>query len=686
MSKLRTTLTHRVLRRLTAAAAGVFTLAAGRGASAITIRSDTSNSLYTALSAESQYAPVGYIDALLSNEEVFGSGVLIAPDWVLTAGHVASYDETGPPDSPSELSFGMGASTTPFTQAPDSVSQVDVEPAYTSNPTDGPIDGVDLALIQLSTPITNVTPAVLYSSSMGSEIGLTATVVGYGLSGTGTTGDSLSAGTRRAMQDVIDAFGGQEVVGGTPQHPTYNSLSAYSSNLLFTQFESPVASQQQFTNIMGGTSAVPLQYAGAVAPGDSGGGLFVTVNGITYLTAEVDFAANPYTSPTGKYGDYDGYTRLDVPTSVNFLDSILVTSSNWDLPGSGTWASQGSWTGSNIPEYMQSTANFGAGIAGAAQVTLDCDWTVGTVTFNNTNSYTLSAGNGGSLTLDNGGITATAAVIDNGGSHFITAPIALNSNALFNVVNSGDVLTISGQFSGSGGVTIGGAGTVRLAAGGGTTTLTALAIQTGATLDITNNTVEINYGSPANTPVAAIAAALARGYAGGSWTGTGINSSTAAAGSGGTEVFSIGYADGNVDADTAAAANQVVIKFTLAGDALLNGIVNFNDLLVVGQHLNTTGNDWAEGNFTYDPAGAVTFNDLDIVGQNLNQSLALDEGVQEGGSTIPLGLSASIATGETSAALPDPGVATLALLVAGTLLRRRRRALHRGMGMVKEDR
>jgi hypothetical protein len=245
----------------------------------------------------------------------------------------------------------------------------------------------------------------------------------------------------------------------------------------------------------------------------------------------------------------------------------------------------------------------------------------------------------------------------------------LNSNVLFNVVNAANVLTISGSFSGSGGVTISGSGTVRLAPGGAMTTLSALTVQTGATLDITNNTIGINYGFPGSSPVAAIETALARGYSGGSWTGAGINSSTAAAGTIG-QLLSVGYADGNVDANTAAAPNQVLIKFTLAGDAYLNGTVNFNDLDVVGQHLNTTGNDWAEGNFNYDPLGAVNFNDLDIIGRNLNQELN-NSAISLGGSTLPLGDSASISN--SSAALPEPGAIALTLFAAALAARRRRR-------------
>jgi hypothetical protein len=639
-----------------------------RPARAIVDRDDVPDSQYTALSASSQYSGAGYVDILGPGVGEFGSATLIAPDWVLTAAHAVTVNEMGPAFPATYVTFGQGASTTPFQVAPNAISQIFVDPNYNGDTT----QGSDLALLQLATPITNVTPAVLYPFAAGTELGLTTTVVGYGYTGTGLTGyqSGLGLGTRRAGTNIIDAFGGQTTTGGPGGNSSYD-FSSFSSDVMMTDFDDP---NNPSASLMGGTTPTPME--GSTAPGDSGGGAYVTINGQTYITGVTSFLGstsdNTYsTAPDAHYGDFDGFTRLSVPDSQSFLDSILMTTSAWNLAGGGTWASQGSWTGSNIPGFMGATANFGSAITTPSTVTLDGNWTAGTVTFNNTNSYTLCAGNGGSLTLDNGGAMATASVIDNCGCHFITAPIYLNSNVLFNVVNAGNVLTISGPFSGNGGVTVAGSGTLRLAPGGGMTTLSALTVQTGATLDITNNTIGINYGAPGNSPVAAIEAALAHGYSGGNWTGTGINSSTAAAGTIG-QVLSVGYADGNVDIGTPAAANQVLIKFTLAGDALLNGTVNFNDLDIVGQHLNTTGNDWVQGNFNYDPNGVVNFNDLDIIAQNLNKSLN-DSSDSLGGTIMPLGQSASLAI-SNSIALPEPSALALVMCAATLAARRRRRA------------
>ena len=233
------------------------------------------------------------------------------------------------------------------------------------------------------------------------------------------------------------------------------------------------------------------------------------------------------------------------------------------------------------------------------------------------------------VTLNNGAVTA--AITDLGGTHFITAPITLNSNLLLTVANAGDAVSISGAIGGNGGLTTAGSGTVTLSAvntysgsttvgngflvlkGGGqlpqTTALTigasselkftsgfvlntlaGLTVNSGGTVDLGSNGLAINFPSPASDPMTAIAAAIASGYNGGSWTGMGITSSLAAANPG---IFSVGYADGNTDAGSIAGPNQVVVIYTLAGDATLAGSVGFSDLIVVAQHYGQTGWDWS---------------------------------------------------------------------------------------------
>jgi hypothetical protein len=187
-----------------------------------------------------------------------------------------------------------------------------------------------------------------------------------------------------------------------------------------------------------------------------------------------------------------------------------------------------------------------------------------------------------------------------------------------------------------------------------------------------NGGLTINYASPANDPVTSIVTYLQNGYNGGAWTGTsGIISTSVAAGSG-KPVLSVGYADGNADNGTPAGPNQIIVQYTLAGDANLDGVVNSADLLAVIQNFNKTGTDWANGNFTYIAGGpSTTSADLLLVIQNFNQTLPPPAGsaVTLGGTTIPL--NASVQSSDVP--LPEPGGVAIAAIAAGGVLARRRR-------------
>jgi hypothetical protein len=148
--------------------------------------------------------------------------------------------------------------------------------------------------------------------------------------------------------------------------------------------------------------------------------------------------------------------------------------------------------------------------------------------------------------------------------------------------------------------------------------------------------VLINYASPASDPVAAITGYLQSG----ALTSTAIIPGR----------FAIGYADSNTDPGTPAGPNQLLITYTLAGDANLDGSVDFDDLVAVAQHFGSTGNDWADGNFTYDPAGSVGFADLVLVAQNFGRTTTLAAS-DTPESLSPLWLSATATT-----AVPEPSV------------------------------
>jgi hypothetical protein len=229
-----------------------------------TIRDDQLDADYLALGSAPEYAPVG---ALVNSWGYNGSAILIAPDWLLTTAH--------------NLVLASSATFT-LNGASYTSSQLFLNPSWQNG---NPFGGYDLGLVHLSTPVLGVTPATLYTDPL--EFGQVGTFVGFGFTGTGLTGYRTLDNQRRAFQNVIDGdFGNPSVLLGAdfdnPHNPADNSFG----------------------------SPTPLTLEGAVAPGDSGGGVFVTVGSQTYLAGVISFVAATDGSANADYGDVTGFGSI----------------------------------------------------------------------------------------------------------------------------------------------------------------------------------------------------------------------------------------------------------------------------------------------------------------------------------------------------------------------------------------
>jgi hypothetical protein len=247
---------------------------AGPAARAVTIRADKSDSSYTSLAANSLYASVGRFDGATSTSGFIASGTLIAPDWVLTAGHVV--------DHATSLKFTIGGSSY-------------LGATWTANPnwTGDLLAGYDIGLVHLDSAV-NVKPAARYTGS--AEQYQVGTAVGYGRTGTGITGATKFDGKKRAAQNVIDTL--------------------QNSRLFLSDFDNPRTS---WDNSMG--SSQPLNLEGLIAPGDSGGGVFITTKAGTFLAGVNSFAGAWDGKVNSDYGDISGYTRVSAFNS--WIDSII---------------------------------------------------------------------------------------------------------------------------------------------------------------------------------------------------------------------------------------------------------------------------------------------------------------------------------------------------------------------------
>jgi hypothetical protein len=228
--------------------------------------------------------------------------------------------------------------------------------------------------------------------------------------------------------------------------------------------------------------------------------------------------------------------------------------------------------------------------------------------------------------------------------HNLTLNVASGASATFNANQHLDALNVTGSTS---------MGTNRLMVS------VATGFSDSGTIDVADGSMVLQSGTGVSTNTTN--ALLATGYASGAWNGSGINSRIAAVTAHravGTALAS--YALGISGTSTATwrgetvGANDVLVGYTILGDANLDGTVNFADQVAVAQHYGMSGG-WQQGDFNYD--GVVDFTDLVILGQNYGNSLPAPPAFAE-----PVGV-------------PEPSAALVGIvcgLIAGRTRRRRR--------------
>lgn len=212
------------------------------------------------------------------------------------------------------------------------------------------------------------------------------------------------------------------------------------------------------------------------------------------------------------------------------------------------------------------------------------------------------------------------ATIDVQSSYFHSAQ-DLGSNVTVTVESGGASFSSSQHLAG---ISASG-GQVQLASGEKVIRAGYVAMGGSSFLDLADGRLIIDYAPPTLPPTEFIRSQVASGYAGGHWFGYGIHSSTAATDSrlaiGVIEASSIGsgeflFCGETVDQTTVLAA------LTLKGDANLDFVVNFADLLALAQSYNATGT-WRDGDSDYD--GNIDFDDLLALAQNYAQPLSADQ-------------------------------------------------------------
>ena len=222
-------------------------------AEAIIIRHDVDDSQY--VQDEGSYPAV--FDFF---EQRGGVGTLIAPQWALTAAHVAQ-------DIPDGHPISIGGETY-------NVTQVVLHPTWQSE------SFVDIGLVQLDRPVVDVTPFPVYEQD--DERGKIVTVVGRGDTGTGLTGPT------------------------TPDHQlrsATNRIERVEGDILVFRFDAPTDE-----------NVTPLE--GISGPGDSGGPAFIELVDSRYI-AGLSVAQDSAGRGRGTYGVWEFYTRVSPQVEWN---------------------------------------------------------------------------------------------------------------------------------------------------------------------------------------------------------------------------------------------------------------------------------------------------------------------------------------------------------------------------------
>jgi hypothetical protein len=262
-------------------------------ASAVVIRSDVKDAKYR--------VPASAFPALVDMPGE-GQGVLIAPQWVVTAAHAAPMQMQGMDD---EVSIGGVAHK---------VARVITYPGYKRLPdklvkqalASGDISKVwaflassnDIALIELASPVTDVTPVPLYRGNK--EVGMTVELVGKGATGNGTAGQDPHSSHRTVLRRA------------------YNVIVGADARYVWYRFDSP-------------PSALPLE--GVTGSGDSGGPLLIGDGSSRRLVGLASWSRYPSGHPflskwapdrrfvEGLYGEIGCAVRIS--SYIRWIESVM---------------------------------------------------------------------------------------------------------------------------------------------------------------------------------------------------------------------------------------------------------------------------------------------------------------------------------------------------------------------------
>ncbi|MGD0464722.1 MAG: autotransporter-associated beta strand repeat-containing protein [Tepidisphaeraceae bacterium] len=297
--------------------------------------------------------------------------------------------------------------------------------------------------------------------------------------------------------------------GGAGLTFTYNGSAAYDENefVLSGNDEVYLLPNTEYAIELWntGTGTNYVSRFGSV-PYNSGGQVYHT----TDTNGQSDNSTDTRVQPSGSNGRSLAFAVY--AGGNNSVWTGTAGDSSWDTGGlGGNWAGPGTSTGtsgpggpgafgssSGVPTNAGDSATFGTNITANTTVNLNGNHTVGHINFTNpTYSYTIAQGSGGTLSLNQPGLPSQ--ISDYAGNHTISAPlsIATANGVNISVGQAANTLTLSGNISGTGGITLSGASNIQ---GVGTVVLSGNNTYSGAT-NVNSGTLVVGAGTalPANT-------------------------------------------------------------------------------------------------------------------------------------------------------------------------------------------
>jgi hypothetical protein len=287
-------------------------------------------------------------------------------------------------------------------------------------------------------------------------------------------------------------------------------------------------------------------------------------------------------------------------------------------------------------------------------------------------------GSGGGLFMSGGSLT-TSETVDNGsvdqtggtaayGAVSGTGSLSVGTAGSSNPIAYATVTSIS-----QGSVTVDNRGDLTILNNTAKTgnVINSLTISGNGVMDITNNHFFIEYGSGSD-PIATIAGYIKSGFNGGNWNGPGIISSTARTPTNGFK-YGVGWADGADGIVSGISSGQIEIKYTLLGDANLDGTVNGSDFSILAANFGDGYTNWDQGNFLF--TSSVNGSDFSALAANFGQG---DSGADESISSADVAALDAFAAANnlpipTFASVPEPAGGAIVFFAAAAALKRRRR-------------